>query len=130
MVELIVPLLFLLNNAFNTVDASLYIMFNVGACTAFYNVSYKTSYERNMSASILVLIGCTKTEFLLYAYSINMYCITLLLVTGKHPVKYVYIFPVFGFASPIAANTQLLFSSLLEKSLFPSPVLIAHFLFI
>ena len=42
-----------------------------------------------------------------------MYCIPLLLVTVKHPVKSVHIFPVSGFASPIAANTTLLFSYLL-----------------
>ena len=59
------------------------------------------------------LIGSTKIAFVSYVYSINMYCIPLLLVTVKHPVKSVHIFPVSGFASPIAANTTLLFSYLL-----------------
>ena len=47
-----------------------------------------------------------------YAYIIDMYCIPLLLVTGESPVKYVYIFPLSVFDSPIAENTQILFSSL------------------
>ena len=59
-----------------------------------------------MSASLLVFIGSTKIAFVSYAYSINIYCVPLLLVTGKNPVKSVYIFPVSGFSNPIAENTQ------------------------
>ena len=44
-----------------------------------------------------------------------MYCIPLLLVNGKLPVKYVYTFPGSWFAMPIAANIPLLFSSLWGK---------------
>ena len=44
-----------------------------------------------------------------------MYCIPLFLVTGKHPVKSVYVFPVTRFASTIATNTKLLFYSILVK---------------
>ena len=39
-----------------------------------------------------------------------MYGIPLLLVTGKRPVKYVYTFPVPGFACHIAANNFFLLS--------------------
>ena len=105
-------------------------MLNFGACPVFYNVSYKTSYAHNMSESLFVLIGSTKTVFVSYKYSINIYCIPLLLVTGKLPVKSVYIFPVSGFANPIDANTKMIVSLSFEKKHFPSPVLIAHFLLI
>ena len=59
-----------------------------------------------------------------------MYCIPLLLVTGKRPDKSVCIFLVSVFDSPIDANTQLLFSYRLGKNMFPSQVLIAPFLLI
>ena len=78
-------------------------------------MSYKTSYSCNMSESLLFF--STKILIVSYVYSINMYYIPLLLVTGKLPVKSMYIFPVSGFASPIYANTLLLFSSLGEKYL-------------
>ena len=65
-----------------------------------------------MSASLLVLMGYTKIAFVSNACTINIYYIPLVLVTGKFPVKYVYTFPVLGFSSPIAENTQLLFTSL------------------
>ena len=65
-----------------------------------------------MSTSLLVLMGSTKIAFVSYVYSINMYCISLLLVNGKHLVKSIYTFPVSGFARPIAENTRLVFSSL------------------
>ena len=81
-------------------------MFNCGVYPAFSNVSYKTSYACNMSASLLVLVGYTKTSFVSYAYGINIYYIPLLLVTGKRPVKSMYILLVLGFANPVAANTQ------------------------
>ena len=106
------------NSHFNAVDASLSIMFNFGACPEFSNISYNTSYICNMSASLLVLMGSTKITFVSYLYSINMYCILLLLVTGKLTVKYVYTFPVSGFASPRAENIQVVFSSLWEKEYF------------
>ena len=96
-------------------------MFNFGAYPKIFNVSYKASYARNMYESLLVLVGSTKIVILSYAYSIHMYCIPLLLATGKLPFKYVYTFPVSGFASPIASNTLLLFSSLWgKKSVFIS----------
>ena len=41
-----------------------------------------------------------------------------------------YFLSVSGYSNPLAANTQLLFSSLLENNNFPSPVLISHFLLI
>ena len=59
-----------------------------------------------MSVSLPVLIGSTKIAFVSYAYIINKYCIPLLLVTWKRPVKSVHIFIVSGFSNPIAANTQ------------------------
>ena len=80
-------------------------MFNLGACPEFSNFLYKTSYVHNMSVSLLVLIGPAAIVFVSYAYSINMYCIHLLLLTGKHPFKYLYTLPVSGFDIPIAANT-------------------------
>ena len=70
-----------------------------------------------MSASLLVLVGSTKIALVTYAYSINMFFFLILLVTSKYPVKYVYNFLVSGSSSNIYANTQLLFSSLLEKLL-------------
>ena len=78
-------------------------------------MSYKTAYVRNMSASLLVLMGSTKISFVSYAYSITIYCIPLLMVTGKLPVKSVYTFPVSGFARPIVENTKLVFFSLWGK---------------
>ena len=60
-----------------------------------------------MSATIIVLIGFTRIAFVSYAYSINIYYIPLLVVTGKRPVKYVYILPVSGFAYTIASNSQI-----------------------
>ena len=59
-----------------------------------------------------------------------MYCIPLLLVKGKRPLKSVYTFPVSGSAIPIAANTEFVFSSLREKNMFPSPALVAQVLLI
>ena len=115
---------------FNAVDAILYIMFKFETCPAFYNVYYKTSYACNISASLLVLIGSTKIEVVSYAYSINIYCIPLLLVTVKCPVKYVYILTVSCFANTIATNIQWLFSFILRNNNSLSPVLIAHFLLI
>ena len=103
------------DNCFNDFDHSLPIIFNLGACTTFYNVSYKTSYVRNMYASLLVLIGSTKIVFVSYVYNINMCFISLLLVIGKPPVKYVCIYPVSVFASTIAADTLLFFPSLFGK---------------
>ena len=50
-----------------------------------------------------------------YAYIIDMYCIPLLLVNGESPFKSIYIFPLSGFDSTIAQNTQIMFSSLLGK---------------
>ena len=96
----------------------------------FLNVSFKKSYARHISATLLLLIGSTKIAFVSSAYIIDMYCIPLLLVNGESPFKSVYIFPLSGFDSPIAENTQILFSSLLGRGLFLSPVLIAHFLLI
>ena len=61
------------NSSFNNVDASLSIMFNFSACPEFFNVSYKTFYTCNISASLLVLVGTTKMAYVSYAYSINMY---------------------------------------------------------
>ena len=55
------------NSHFNAADASLYIMSNFGACSAFSNVPYKTSYARNMFASLLVFVGSTKIVFFSYA---------------------------------------------------------------
>ena len=106
---------YFLYQSLNAVDASLYIMFNFGACPEFSNVSYNKSYFRNMSASLLVLMGSTKISFVSYAYSTNMYWIPLSLVTGKRPVKYVYTFPVSGFSRTIVENTKLLFPSLWGK---------------
>ena len=63
------------------------------------------------------------------AYIINMYCIPLLLVTGKHTVKSVYIFSVSVFSSSIAANTNYCFP-LVWENMFPFPVLIDPFLLI
>ena len=59
-----------------------------------------------------------------------MDCITLLLVTGKRPVKYVYNFPVSGSARTMDKNKDFLLSSLQGKNMFPSPMLDAHFLLI
>ena len=115
---------------FNAVYASLSIMFNSGVCPTFYNVSDKTSYARNMSASLLFLMVSAKISFVSYAYSINMYCIPLSMVTGKRPVKYVYTFPVSGSVWPIAENKEFVFSSLSGNNLFPYPVLVAHYFLI
>ena len=82
------------NSRFNSVDASFYIMFDFCACPTFYNVSYKKFYARNMFASLLVLMGSKNISFVSYAYSINIYLITPLLVNGGLPVKYVYTFQV------------------------------------
>ena len=112
----------------NAAGASLSIIFNFGACPPFSNVSYKTSYARNMYVSILVLMVSTKISFVSYTYSINMYCIPLLLVTGKCPVKSVHTFPVTGSARPMAINKEFVFSPLRGKNMFPSPVLVAHYL--
>ena len=71
-----------------------------------------------MIESLLVLIGYTKISLVSCEYIIYMYFIPLLLVTVKLPVKYVYILPFPGFAIPIYANTQFLFSSLLAKKYF------------
>ena len=65
------------------------IMFNFGACPAFSNLYYKISYARNMSVSINILMGSTNIGFVLYAYIINMYYITLLLAKGKRTIKYI-----------------------------------------
>ena len=54
-----------------------------------------------MYAPLLVLMGFTKNVLLSYAYSINMYVITLLLVTWKRPLKYLHYFSVLRFARPI-----------------------------
>ena len=102
-----ITVILFLNSQYNSVDASLSIMFNICACPTFSNASYKTS--------LLVLIGSTKIISVSYAYNINMYCIPLLLVTGKRPVKSVYILIVSGLASTIAEDTQLFFPSLLGK---------------
>ena len=93
-------------------------MFNFFACPTFYNVSYKTPYVRNMSVSLLDLIGSINIALVSYAYSIHMECIPLLLVTGKLPVKYFYDLPVSGFTRPIAKNTDFVFSSLWGEILF------------
>ena len=95
------------NDQFNSIDASFSIILNIGACPAFYTVLYTTSYVHNMSASLLVLICSTKISFVSYAYINNMYCIPLLLVTKKLPVKHLYILPVSGFSSHISTNTPL-----------------------
>ena len=116
------------NSHFNAADASFYIVFNFGACPTVSNVSYKTSYARNMSVSILVLMSHTKILLVSYAYSISMYCIPLLLVNGKHIVRYVYNFLVSSYDRPIAENTELVSSSLGGKNMFASPVLDAHYL--
>ena len=60
------------------------------------------------------LMGTTKIAFVSYAYSINMYFIFQLLVTEKHPVKYLYTFPVWGYDRP-EANKSFLFYSVREK---------------
>ena len=54
------------NSRFNAVDAS-FSIFYFGACPAFSNVPYKTSYARNMFASLLVFVGSTKIVFFSYA---------------------------------------------------------------
>ena len=64
-----------------------------------------------MSVSLLGLIGSNKIAFEPYEYNISMYCIPQLLVNGKCPVRYVYTFPVWGFAMPIVANTEFVDSS-------------------
>ena len=87
----------------------------LGACTTFSIVFYKTSYERNMSTSLIILMGSTKITFVSYTYSFNMYYIHLLFVTGIRPVKSVYVFSVLVFAWSIGANTQFLFFSLWGK---------------
>ena len=97
--------LFFYNRRFNEVDNSLSIIFNFGACTTFYNVLYKTSYACNMSVSFTVLMDLTKVIFVLYAYSVNMYCIPLLMVTGKISVKSVHTFLVSGSMVPWLAST-------------------------
>ena len=95
------------NSRFHANHASLSIMFNFGAYPAFSNVSYKISYERNMSVSLLVFMGSIKIVFVSYSYSINMYCIPLLILTGKRPVKYVYTFPVSGSARPTFGKSRI-----------------------
>ena len=71
-----------------------------------------------MSISLLIFMGSIKIGFVSYAYSINMYCILLLLVTGKRKVKSVYNFTVSGFSRPIASNKECLFSSLQENKIY------------
>ena len=116
---LVVPRsLFFVNSRFNDVDASFSIIFNFVACPAFSNVYYKISYARNISASLLVLMGFTKIEFLSYAYNINMYCIIQSLVNGNLPVNFVYTFPISGSDRLIASNTEFVFSSLRGKICF------------
>ena len=90
------------NSCFNFVDASFFIVFNFGAFTEFSHMSYTMLYARNMSVSLLVLLGYANISFLSYAYSINIYCIPLLLVNGKCSVKYVYNFLVLGSDKSIA----------------------------
>ena len=94
----------LCNIHFNAVDASLSIIFNFGAFSEVYNVSYNTPYARNMSISLLVLMGSTNIVLVPYAYHIRMYYITLLLANGKHTVISGYNFPVSRSARPIVAN--------------------------
>ena len=55
------------NSCFISADALFSIMFNFGACPAFSNVSYNTSYERNMHVSIIVFMGYTLIVLLSYA---------------------------------------------------------------
>ena len=93
------------NSHYNAVDASLSIMINFGACPEVSNVSYNTSSARNMSVSLLDLMGSTKIALVPYAYNMSMYCIRLLMVNGKSPVRSVYNFPVLGSDRPIASNT-------------------------
>ena len=71
-----------------------------------------------MPVSLLVLIGFTKIVLVSYAYSINNYHITLLMVNGKRPVKYVCTLLLSGSTRPIAANTEFLFFSPTEKICF------------
>ena len=65
-----------------------------------------------MSLSFLVLMGSNNIALVSYAYSISMYCIHLLMVNEKIPVRSVYNFTLSGSAMIISANTEFVVSSL------------------
>ena len=120
---------YFLQQSLNAVDASLSIMFNFDACPAFYNVLYKTSYAFKMSVSLLLLMGNTIISYVSYACTISICCIPILLITGMLTFKSLYAFTVSVSDRYMAANKEFFFP-LLGKKMFPSPVLVAHYLLI
>ena len=63
----------------NSVDNSLSKTYNFGACPAFFNLSYKTSYACNMSVSLLAFMGSTNIALVCVCLCV---CVCVLLSTS------------------------------------------------